>query len=57
MHHPELHRWDVSQEEAVEIQQRLRSQLDLHSEPERIETLAGIDVSYDQGSEIGRAHV
>jgi hypothetical protein len=25
MHPPELHRWDVSQEEAVEIQKRLRS--------------------------------
>ena len=47
----ELHRWDVSQEEAVEIQKRLRSQLDLQSEPESIETVAGVDVSYDKGSD------
>jgi len=51
MRQPELHRWDVSQEEAVEIQKRLRSQLDLQSEPEKIETVAGIDVSYDKGSD------
>ena len=42
----ELHPWNVSPEEAIEIQKRLRSQLDLQSEPERIETVAGIDVSY-----------
>ncbi|MCS6925734.1 MAG: endonuclease V, partial [Candidatus Binatia bacterium] len=46
-----LHRWDVSPEEAIEIQNRLRAQLDLHSTPERIETVAGIDVSYDRGSD------
>ncbi len=46
-----LHRWDVSPEEAVEIQNRLRAQLDLGSEPQRIETIAGIDVSYDKGSD------
>jgi deoxyribonuclease V len=51
MPYPELHRWDVSQEEAVEIQKRLRSQLDLQSAPGRIETIAGIDVSYDKGSD------
>ena len=51
MRRPGLHRWDVSQEEAVEMQKRLRAQLDLHSEPERIETVAGIDVSYDKGSD------
>lgn len=48
----QLHRWDVSPTEAVEIQQHLRSQLDLQSEPEQIETIAGIDVSYDKGSDV-----
>jgi hypothetical protein len=48
----QLHRWDVSPTEAVEIQQRLRSQIDLQSEPEQIETVAGIDVSYDKGSDV-----
>ena len=47
----ELHPWDVSPEEAVEIQNRLRSRLDLQSEPESIETVAGVDVSYDKGSD------
>ncbi|HKA53566.1 MAG TPA: deoxyribonuclease V [Candidatus Binatia bacterium] len=51
MRRPDLHRWDVSQEEAVEMQKRLRAQLDLRSEPERISTIAGIDVSYDKGSD------
>ena len=51
MHPSKLHRWDVSPEEAIEIQKRLRSQLDLQSEPEQIETVAGIDVSYDKGSD------
>ncbi len=51
MHHLELHRWDVSPEEAVAIQNRLCSQLDLQSEPESIETAAGVDVSYDKGSD------
>jgi deoxyribonuclease V len=48
----QLHRWDVSPAEAVEIQQRLRAQLNLQSEPEQIETVAGIDVSYDKGSDV-----
>lgn len=46
-----LHPWNVSLEEAVAIQKKLRTQLDLQSEPERIETVAGIDVSYDKGSD------
>lgn len=47
----ELHRWNVALEEAIELQNRLRSQLDLQSEPQRIETVAGVDVSYDKGSD------
>jgi len=46
-----LHAWDVSPTEAVTIQNSLRSRLDLHSEPQRIETVAGIDVSYEKGSD------
>lgn len=46
-----LHPWNVSPEEAIAIQNRLRVQLELHSAPERIETVAGIDVSYDKGSD------
>jgi deoxyribonuclease V len=51
MNSSELHRWEVSPEEAIEIQNSLRSRLDLQSEPEQIETVAGIDVSYDKGSD------
>jgi deoxyribonuclease V len=47
-----LHPWNVSPEEAVGIQNRLRTQVDLQSEPQRIETVAGIDVSYDKGSDV-----
>ena len=47
-----LHRWDVSPEEAIVIQNRLRSQLDLQSELREIRTVAGIDVSYDKGSDV-----
>ena len=46
------HRWDVSPEEAIAIQNQLRSQLDLRSEPREIKTVAGIDVSYDKGSDV-----
>jgi len=46
----EVHRWDVSPEEAIQLQRQLRSQLDLTAEPDRIETIAGVDVSYDKAS-------
>ncbi len=47
----ELHRWDVSPEEAKEIQKKLRSRLDLEQDPVSIEAVAGVDVSYDKGSD------
>lgn len=46
-----LHPWNVSPEEAVAIQNQLRPQLDLQNEPQHIETVAGVDVSYDKGSD------
>lgn len=46
-----LHPWDVSPEEAIEIQKRLRSQLDLKTDPQlEIETVAGVDVAYDKAA-------
>ena len=48
----ELHPWNVPPEEAKAIQLKLRGQLDLTSVPERIETIAGVDVSYDKGSDV-----
>ncbi|HEU4782536.1 MAG TPA: deoxyribonuclease V [Ktedonobacterales bacterium] len=53
------HRWDVTPDEAVAIQQRLRAEIPL-AEPDepitldQIHTVAGIDVSY---REIGRAAI
>jgi deoxyribonuclease V len=53
------HRWDVSPDEAIAIQQRLRGEIPL-AEPDQpitldqIHTIAGIDVSY---REIGRAAI
>ena len=53
------HRWDVSPDEAIAIQQRLRAEIPL-AEPDEpialdeIHTVAGIDVSY---REIGRAAI
>jgi len=48
----ELHPWNVSPEEAKAIQLKLRDQLDLTGGPERIETVAGVDVSYEKGSDL-----
>src|SRR6185312_7164716 len=53
------HRWDVSPDEAIAIQQRLRAEIPL-AEPDepitldQIHTVAGVDVSY---REIGRAAI
>jgi len=53
------HRWDVSPDEAIAIQQRLRAEIP-QAEPEepialdQIHTVAGVDVSY---REIGRAAI
>jgi deoxyribonuclease V len=53
------HRWDVSADEAIAIQQRLRAEIPL-AEPvepiglDQIHTVAGVDVSY---REIGRAAI
>src|SRR5262245_8663680 len=48
----QLHPWNVSQEEAKAIQQRLRA--DVRIEPldmAHIETVAGADLSFDKGSD------
>ncbi len=50
MDHRSLHAWDVTPAEAIQIQHRLRPHLRLDQAPEKIESLAGIDVSYSRGS-------
>lgn len=46
----DLHRWDVSPVEAIEIQNRLRRHLILDQAPAEIRTVAGVDVSNEIGS-------
>lgn len=46
----DLHRWDVSPAEAIEIQNRLRRQLILDQAPAEIRAIAGVDVSNEIGS-------
>lgn len=47
MHNRTLHRWDVSPQEAMAIQLKLRSQLCLHGTGP-FATVAGVDVAYDE---------
>ncbi len=47
MHNRTLHRWDVSPQEAMAIQLKLRSQLRLHGTGP-FATIAGVDVAYDE---------
>lgn len=41
-----LHRWDVTPEEAVALQQQLRRQVVLQADLGRVERVAGVDVSF-----------
>jgi deoxyribonuclease V len=43
-----LHRWDVSPAEAIRIQHELRSHLRFEGHPGHVETVGGVDVSYDK---------
>jgi len=43
-----LHAWDVSSQEAIQIQKELRSQLDLTKLPRTIRHVAGADVSFSR---------
>lgn len=45
-----LHGWDVSSQEAIRIQKKLRSRLDLSKSPSPIERVAGTDVSFSRKS-------
>lgn len=45
-----LHRWDVTPDEAIAIQHRLRGQVSFRDEGGPFRTLAAMDVSYDKRS-------
>jgi deoxyribonuclease V len=47
-----LHPWDVSYSEAVKIQKSLRDKVNLKKIDNKIEYIAGLDVSYAKGSNI-----
>jgi len=50
----ELHRWDVTYQEAAAIQEELRGMLILRDDahPDPVRTVAGADISYDRGSDL-----
>ncbi len=48
----QLHRWDVTPKEAIEIQQQLRSKLIIASLEAELQYVAGCDISYDKGSDV-----
>jgi deoxyribonuclease V len=51
MRYLNLHPWEVSPEEAVQIQKELARRIVLEDFPARIETVAGVDVSFSPGGE------
>ncbi len=59
MQYRQLHPWNVSVKEAAEIQRRLRDQVSLVDgfDPQKVELVAGVDVSIPRFANIGRAAV
>jgi deoxyribonuclease V len=51
MHIPDLHPWNVTYKEAVEIQQRLRHRVILKGVGKKVKYIAGLDVSYAKGAD------
>ena len=52
MEYRNLHPWNVTPKEAIEIQKVLRSHLILDKAPEKADLIAGVDVSADRGSNL-----
>lgn len=53
----QLHRWDVTPQEAIAIQQRLRSQVITERLSKPVRFVAGCDISFDKGSDVVYAGV
>lgn len=51
------HRWDVSPEEAVVIQQQLRKRVVIEDDFEPLEYVAGVDIGFEQDGTITRAAI
>ena len=48
----DMHRWDVSPREALHIQERIREKVRVGNTVDRIETVAGVDVSFSDGEAV-----
>jgi deoxyribonuclease V len=48
----QLHQWDVTPKEAIEIQQRLRSMVSVAGLDKEPRLVAGCDISFDKGSDV-----
>jgi len=48
----QLHAWDVTPQEAIAIQQRLRAQITTEPLATPLHSVAGCDISYDKGSDV-----
>lgn len=57
MQFPRLHDWNVTPQQAINIQQSLRSQILRQDQLGRIRFVAGVDVGIQKNSEISRAAV
>jgi deoxyribonuclease V len=53
----QLHQWDVTPKEAIEIQQRLRSMVSVAGLDKEPRFVAGCDISFDKGSDVVYAGV
>lgn len=48
----DMHRWDVSPQEALRIQERVKERVLLHRTLDRIGTVAGVDVSFGENEAV-----
>ena len=54
---PPQHRWDLSAEEAIEVQQSLRTHISRYDQLGPIHTVAGVDVGFEDGGKTTRAGI
>lgn len=52
-----MHKWDISPKEAIGIQQSLAENVRLEDDFEKIETVAGVDVGFEENNSVTRAAV
>jgi deoxyribonuclease V len=57
MHIPRSHNWNLTAEAAIALQQSLRSQIILTDQFGSVQTVAGVDVGFEDGGEMTRAAV